>query len=336
TLVLGSETIQFVNSGDLLAQVRSEMLLTRVAQALSLVLALHIPQAGASPLNVDVTARGIYSQKSNTSNSNGGVIVAIVAAAAVGMIVGCVVLYRQHRRHERERGTSATQQTSRDNYRIADRTPTRRTTCDYIGITERTGNARVETWGADRRIDDTSTPSVRQTRENRRPTQNPDPSLPAYNEQAPTGEVVLLERVQSMSDDENGGIGNEAGNTPTNSAVPPYTISSPTPESPGVMMNAINGPRRSRTRSVGSLQDQLENPGSEATTIPSSINITGSEHTNARIPIDGTTKAPANTTAPSDENVPSYEEGTVTVTGLTTSAGATKALNTPAQGEQRR
>ncbi|KAH7337133.1 hypothetical protein B0J17DRAFT_707459 [Rhizoctonia solani] len=283
------------------------MLLTRVAPALTLVLAFHAPQAGASPINVNVTARAYYSQDSS-SNSNGGVIIAIVAVAAVGMVVGCVVLYRQHKRREQERESGAAQQTGNENTRraTASRTPVRRTTINYIGIAERTGNPRVETWGADTRIRNVSARSTHQTRENRRPTQNSTPSLPAYNEQAPSGEVVLLERVQSTSDDGGGRIGNETENTPTTGAVPPYAVSNPTPEIPHGIMTTTESPRERRTKS---------------------------EHIDARVPAVGMPGVIANIATSSNWNVPSYGEATVTATSLTT--GATEAVNALARGEEK-
>ncbi|KAG8748942.1 hypothetical protein FRC11_011729 [Ceratobasidium sp. 423] len=184
---------------------------------------------------------------------------------------------------------------------------TRRTTVNYTNIAERTANALVETRGAGARSNNTTT---RQTGVSRRPTQNSTRSLPVYNEQVPDGDVVLLERVRrrSMSEnDEGGNSEDETENTPLTGAAPPYTASDPTPVTPRVTISS-----RGSTSSVESIQDRSENPGSDATTAASSVDVTEPEH--ARAPVVGMPGATVDTATTSYGGIPTYEEAIAAAT----------------------
>ncbi|CUA67596.1 hypothetical protein RSOLAG22IIIB_07459 [Rhizoctonia solani] len=299
-------------------------LLLASALALALALCLRMPQATAFPIGTNIATRDYNG--SNSSNSSGGTIAIVLVGMGIFLTIFIsAVVYRARKRRGQERSSGGSQQMRTANTRAtpANSTSGRRTTINYTSIAQRSGNSRVEMRGAENRSSNNSARSTRQARVNRRPTQNSTRSLPAYNEQAPDGEVVLLERVRSMSDNEEGQSEDETENTPLTGAAPPYTDSDRTPGIPRVIITTTDPPR-----GIDSLRDHSENPGSDATTTASSINAVEYERAGTGAP---TTDMPttANTTTAPYGDVPTYEEATAT--GV-----ANEVANAPTRAEQSR
>ncbi|CAE6467494.1 unnamed protein product [Rhizoctonia solani] len=293
-----------------------------LASALALALAFCSPQVTAFPTGTNIVTRGY---DSSSSNSSGGTIAIVLVGMGIFLtILISTVVYRARKRREQERNSGGARQMRTANTRAtpASSTSGRRTTINYTSIAERSGNSRVEMRGAE----NNSARSTRQARVNRRQTQNSTRSLPVYNEQAPDGDVVLLERVRSMSDNEEGHSEDETENTPLTGAAPPYTDSDLAPGIPRVTITTTDTPRGSLS-SIDSLHDHSGNPGSGATTTASSINATERERTGAGAP---TTSVPtANTATPPYGDAPTYEEATAT-------SVANEVANTPTRAEQSR
>ncbi|CAE6419636.1 unnamed protein product [Rhizoctonia solani] len=288
-----------------------------VILALAFTLALHPPRAGALPTGVEVTARAHhYYASSGSSNGNNSALIAIIVVALIVLtiFVFCIIVRCRKRRKEM-RGSTATHHSRNETTRrsAGSGAPARRTTVNYTSIAERTGNALVETQGARTRSNNTT----RQTGVSRRPTQNSTRSLPVYNEQAPDGDVVLLERVRRRGiseNDEDGSSEDETENTPLTGAAPPYTASDTTSGIPRVTLTTIIS--RGSVSSVESLLDRSENPGSDATTAASSINVTEPEH--ARAPVVDIPETTVDSTTSSYGDVPTYEEATAATPNHTT------------------
>ncbi|KAJ1299650.1 hypothetical protein OPQ81_011392 [Rhizoctonia solani] len=198
---------------------------------------------------------------------------------------------------------------------------------NYTTSVERPGNVLVEAFGAETSSDNTpdATPQIHQSRT---PPQNSTGSLPEYHEQAPVGEVVLLEPVRhgSMADsDDDDRNRDETGGTLSIGVVLPYTDSGQTSEPPRTIISS-----RSGTSSLGSLQDRSANLGFDATTTASSMGVTGPEY--ARTTEAGILEVITNTTASSYGDVPTYEESTAVA--LSHTIDITEAMDGPTRVDQ--
>ncbi|KDN35152.1 hypothetical protein RSAG8_11840, partial [Rhizoctonia solani AG-8 WAC10335] len=284
------------------------MLLALMAPALALVIGLCPLPTDAFPSNVDVKTRAFYPPSSSNSSKLSGVGQAIISIVLVlfcifcaFMAAACQVDVRNPRGQGRESSTRCTCSTP------VDRAQYHGTTVNYTSNMERaaSGNAPIETRRAEAGDNNGSVRSIIRTN-GERPTQHSVGSLPLYKEQAPDGEIVLLERVCSMPDGEDDRSGDETEITPLTGAAPPYTGSSRTSEVPQVIITTTGSPRSSMS-SVESLRGRSENLVFDATATVSSINVTECEHTGAGVHTLGTPVATISTATPLYGDAPTYE-----------------------------
>ncbi|CAE7207768.1 unnamed protein product [Rhizoctonia solani] len=180
--------------------------------------------------------------------------------------------------------------------------------------TEQTGNTMLD--------------SMSQTHAAHTPVQNSTRSLPLYNEQAPDGEVVLLERIHSASDGPEGHGGNEIAN-PFTAVVPPYADSSSAARAPPVTATTTSSPRGSMDVTE-SVRDLSGDPVSYATTTTHSTNA--AEPENVHVGVSTSTDTPEGTVTATDppRGEFTYEEDVTTRLVLE----VTETLTPPTRPEQ--
>ncbi|CAE6373825.1 unnamed protein product [Rhizoctonia solani] len=283
---------------------------------------------GALPTNTTFARRN-----SPSSHTNGTTTALITVAVGVALALVIFCSYRIARRHSKQHRGLMNAQLPTSGH-VHTRNPALRTALNYTGISERSGNSRIETWGSESRANNRST---RQPRVNRRQSQNSTKSLPVYEKEARDGEVVLVQGIErrSMVDNDDEGCsgyeGEDASSTVA-SAAPPYNNTDRALEVPRANLTAPGSSIGSSVSPVESLQAQSESSWSNATTAASSINDSGPGRSDNTAPVIVTTEPAGNADAPPYGDTPSYNEAVTSAQTCDITEARVSAISTGGVG----